>query len=527
MNTQNKNIIVYIPQDTLSIALGADELAQQVEKWASKHKAEIQIVRNGSRGLYWLEPLLEIDSGDGVRLAYGPMDQEALAQLLETTDWHLGASNHPLYLGDIEKHPYLANQERLSFARIGLYDPTDINAYQELEGFVGLRNALKQSPQTVIDEVAQSGLRGRGGAAFPTGIKWQTVADTPATQKYIICNADEGDSGGFSDRMVMEADPFALIESMIIAGYAVGATKGSIYLRSEYPHTLKILGTAIATAYEHGFLGKDILGSGFDFDLDIFRGAGAYICGEETSLLESMEGKAGLVRAKPPLPAHQGYLGQPTVVNNVVTLASVTTVLAKGAEYYANYGMGRSRGTLSFQISGNVKQGGLIEKAFGLTLRELVEDFGMGTLSGRPIKALQVGGPLGAYIPEHLWDTPLDYEAFQNIGGMIGHGGVIVFDDQADIPALAKHAMDFCAFESCGKCTPCRIGSTRASEIIDNLNSPQHDYQQQKELLLELCDTMEHASLCALGGMAPFPVRSLIKIYEEDFLSPTKEAPNV
>src|SRR5699024_941502 len=300
-----------------------------------------------------------------------------------------------------------------------------------------------------------------------------------------------------------------------------------IYLRSEYPHTLKILDTAIATAYEHGFLGKDILGSGFDFDLDIFRGAGAYICGEETSLLESMEGKAGLVRAKPPLPAHQGYLDQPTVVNNVVTLASVTTVLAKGAEFYANYGMGRSRGTLSFQISGNVKQGGLIEKAFGLTLRELVEDFGMRTLSGRPIKALQVGGPLGAYIPEHLWDTPLDYEAFQNIGGMIGHGGVIVFDDQADIPALAKHAMDFCAFESCGKCTPCRIGSTRASEIIDNLNSPQHDYQQQKELLLELCDTMEHASLCALGGMAPFPVRSLIKIYEEDFLSPTKEAPNV
>src|SRR5699024_8859919 len=282
----------------------------------------------------------------------------------------------------------------------------DINAYQELEGFVGLRNALKQSPQIVIDEVAQSGLRGRGGAAFPTGIKWQTVADTPATQKYIICNADEGDSGGFSDRMVMEADPFALIESMIIAGYAVCATKGSIYLRSEYPHALQILDTAIATAYEHGFLGKDILGSGFDFDLDIFRGAGAYICGEETSLLESMEGKAGLVRAKPPLPAHQGYLDQPTVVNNVVTLASVTTVLAKGAEFYANYGMGRSRGTLSFQISGNVKQGGLIEKAFGLTLRELVEDFGMRTLSGRPIKALQVGGPLGAYIPEHLWDTP-------------------------------------------------------------------------------------------------------------------------
>lgn len=526
MTHTHTSITVYIPQDTLSIALGADQLAQELMQWAQSTHTPVQLVRNGSRGLYWLEPLVEVQYGDQPRVAYGRMTAEGLAQLLAYPNWQQGVKEHPLYLGNIEEHPYLARQERLSFARIGLFDPTDIDAYQAHEGFVGLTNALAKSPQAVLDQITESGLRGRGGAAFPTGIKWQTVADTPAEQKYIICNADEGDAGGFSDRIAMEADPYALIEGMIIAGYAVGATEGYIYLRSEYPHTWNILQQALDQAYERGFLGKNILNSGVDYELKLFKGAGAYICGEETSLLESMEGKVGLVRAKPPLPAHHGYLDKPTVVNNVVTLSSATTVLAKGASFYAQFGMGRSRGTLSFQLSGNVKQGGLVEKAFGLTLRELVEDFGQGTLSGGPIKAIQVGGPLGAYIPQHLWDTPLDYEAFQQIGGLIGHGGVIVFDDQVDIHALAKHAMDFCAFESCGKCTPCRIGSVRASEIIDKLGAPEHDFQQQKALLLELCDTMEHASLCALGGMAPFPVRSLIQLYESDFHPNTKEAPH-
>jgi len=525
MNAAHATTTVYIPQDTLSLALGADQLAEQLEQWARTEQQPVTIVRNGSRGLYWLEPLLEVQHGDQTRLAYGPMTSAGLAELLETTDWQQGAPAHPLYLGNIEEHPYLANQDRLSFARIGLFDPTDIESYQQHEGFVGLRNALALGPQGVLDQVMESGLRGRGGAAFPTGIKWQTVADAVAEQKYIVCNADEGDAGGFSDRIAMEADPYALIEGMVIAGYAVGASKGYIYLRSEYPHTWDILQKAIDIAHEHGFLGEDILGSGFDYELRLFKGAGAYICGEETSLLESMEGKVGLVRAKPPLPAHHGYLGMPTVVNNVVTLSSATTVLAKGAEFYAQYGMGRSRGTLSFQLSGNIKQGGLIERAFGLSLRELVEDYGQGTLSGRPIKAIQVGGPLGAYVPQHLWDTPLDYEAFAQIGALIGHGGIIVFDDQTNIQSLAKHAMDFCAFESCGKCTPCRIGSVRAGEIIEKLGAPEHDFQQQKALLLELCDTMESASLCALGGMAPFPVRSLIQLYESDF-HPSKETPH-
>jgi len=530
MNQSALELRVYVPQDSLAIALGADEIAAQITQWARQQGLALQLIRNGSRGLSWLEPLIEVQARDAhtthPRVAYGPLSPQELPALLATPDWYRGNSAHPLYCGPIDAHPYLARQQRLTFARIGLDDPLDLNAYQQQGGLQGLRKALAKAPEQVIETIQQSGLRGRGGAAFPTGIKWQTVAQAPGSQKYIVCNADEGDAGGFSDRLILEADPYALIEGMIIAGWAVGATQGFIYLRSEYPHSEKILQQAIQKAYQQNLLGANILGSDCHFDLHIFKGAGAYICGEETSLLESMEGKVGLVRAKPPLPAHHGYLGQPTVVNNVVTLATAPTILAQGAQFYADFGQGRSRGTLAFQLSGNIKQGGLIETAFGMSMLELIEEFGQGTQSGRPIKAIQVGGPLGAYIaPEH-WHTPLDYEAFQAIGGLIGHGGIIVFDDQANIPALAKHAMDFCAFESCGKCTPCRIGSVRASEIIAQLDPAATNYAQQKQLLLELCDTMELASLCALGGMAPYPVRSLLTLYEDDFHPHAQETPH-
>lgn len=511
---------VFIPQDSIALALGANHMAQQVAAWAQRRQIEVELVRNGSRGLLWLEPLLEVQAlhqPDAPRLAFGPMSTDALDALLAEPQWFLGLPHHPLYLGNIETHPYLAQQERLSFKRIGLHDPTNLEAYQEQGGGAGLRLALACTPDEVIDSLIQSGLRGRGGAAFPTGIKWQTVAQSPAAQKFIVCNADEGDAGGFSDRLALEADPFALIEGMLIAGWAVGAQQGFIYIRSEYPRSLHIIEQALQRARASGWLGKNILGSDFSFELQIFKGAGAYICGEETALLESMEGKVGLVRSKPPLPAHQGYLGQPTVVNNVVTLTTVPVILAQGADYYADFGSGRSRGTLAFQLSGNIKQPGLIEKAFGLSLRQLIEDYGGGTLSGRSIKTIQVGGPLGTYLPPKQWDTPLDYEAFAAIGGLLGHGGIIVFDEQINIPALAQHAMRFCADESCGKCTPCRIGSVRAVEILGKLDGLAPDYGQQKALLLELCETMEQASLCALGGMAPYPVRSLIEHYEADF----------
>jgi len=504
---------VFIPRDFSTQALGGEKVVSAVEAAAVERNADIQIVRNGSRGLYWLEPMIEVEC-DGKRLAYGPVSPKDVPSLFDAD--FINGGQHELALGEPEEIPYLKNQERLTSARVGIIDPLSIEDYESHDGFHGLRNALAMQPQDIVNEVTESGLRGRGGAAFPTGIKWQTVHDTPSEQKYIVCNADEGDSGTFSDRMVMEGDPFVLIEGMTIAGVAVGATQGYIYLRSEYPLTNKILNEAIDKAYAQGYLGQDVLGSGKHFDLEVRLGAGAYICGEETSLLESLEGKRGQIRFKPPLPAIKGLFGKPTVINNVVSLASVPIILDKGGAFYKNYGQGKSLGTLPIQLTGNIKYGGLVEKAFGLTLRELLYDFGGGSASGRPIKAVQVGGPLGAYIPESDFDTEFDYEKFMEIEAMLGHGGIVVFDDTADMAQLARYAMEFCAFESCGKCTPCRIGSTRGVEVIDRiLNNVEREKNFQ--LLQDLCDTMESASLCALGGMTPYPVLSAVKHFPEDF----------
>ncbi|MDX9873556.1 MAG: NADH-quinone oxidoreductase subunit NuoF [Spongiibacteraceae bacterium] len=504
---------VYVPRDTTACALGADGIAAAIQLQAARQQREIELVRNGSRGLFWLEPLVEVETSDG-RVAFGPLELEEVEQLFNAD----GSPNtgHPRYLGLTEEIAWLKKQQRLTFARAGVIDPVSVSDYEAHEGFAGLRRALTLSPQQIVDELKASGLRGRGGAAFPAGIKWQTVLDAPAIQKYIVCNADEGDSGTFADRLVMEADPYQLIEGMIIAGLAVGADKGYIYLRSEYPKAHQILNEAIDAATAAGYLGADILGSGRSFYLQVRLGAGAYICGEETALLDSLEGKRGMVRAKPPLPALRGLFGQPTVVNNVLTLAAATTVLAKGGAFYQDFGMGRSRGTMPFQLAGNIRRGGLVELAFGMTLRQLVEEFGGGTASGRPIRAIQVGGPLGAYLPESQWDTPLDYESFAAMGAMLGHGGIVVFDDTVDMARQARFAMEFCVAESCGKCTPCRIGSVRGVEVIDRIIS---DEQRAENLTLlrELCDTMEYGSLCAMGGMTPFPVRSALTYFAEDF----------
>jgi formate dehydrogenase iron-sulfur subunit len=443
-------------------------------------------------------------------------DVPSIIDVLEDPHSDLKNIAHPLFLGSVGNIEYLAKQQRLTFKRSGLGDPTCINSYQSLSGFKGLAKALTLDSQLIVDEIKNSGLRGRGGAAFPAGIKWQTVLDAPGEQKYIVCNADEGDSGTFADRLLMESDPYQLIEGMTIAGLAVDANQGYIYLRSEYPVAHKILNHAIKEAYKAGFLGENIRDSGKDFFLEVRLGAGAYICGEETSLLESLEGKRGMVRTKPPLPAIEGLFGKPTVVNNVLTLGAAATVLEEGSDAYKNFGMGRSRGTLAVQLAGNVKRGGLIELAFGATLREVVETFGEGTFSGRPIRAIQMGGPLGAFLPESQWDTPLDYEAFAALKAMIGHGGVVVFDDTADMAAQARFAMEFCVIESCGKCTPCRIGSTRGVEVIDRIVANE-DRDNNLILLHELCDTMELGSLCAMGGMTPFPVRSALTHFEEDF----------
>jgi formate dehydrogenase iron-sulfur subunit len=506
-------IKIYVPADTTACALDADAVAKEITMQARTRGLNVEIIRNGSRGAFWLEPLVEVETDEG-RSAYGPVNTADVADLFDAG--FPGGSGHPLFLGKVDQIEWLARQDRLTFCRAGWIDPLSLEDYKREGGYTGLEKALQMTPDELVEAVTDSGLRGRGGAAFPTGIKWRTVLNAPADQKYVTANADEGDSGTFADRLLMEADPFQLIEGMTICAMAVGATQGYIYLRSEYPKALQVLNQAITTAEAANLLGKNICGSSHDFHLQIRVGAGAYICGEETSMLDSLEGKRGLVRFKPPLPAIEGLFGKPTVVNNVLTLAAVSTVLAKGSAYYQKYGSGRSRGTLSVQLAGNIRRGGLVEVPFGASLRELVEDFGGGTASGRPARAIQVGGPLGAYLPESQWDTPLDYEAFSAVGAMLGHGGVVVFDDDVDMLEQARFAMEFCAVESCGKCTPCRIGSVRGVEIIDKIGRSEA-VTANLELLEELCETLDSGSLCAMGGLTPMPVRSAVKYFPQDF----------
>ncbi|MBV9841954.1 MAG: formate dehydrogenase [Sphingomonadaceae bacterium] len=502
---------VFVSCDMASVALGADELADALAV------AGAEVVRTGSRGLFRIEPLVEVETGGG-RIAYGPVAADEVAAVLDGT--------HPNCLGDLAALPFFAHQQRFTFARVGITDPLSLSDYVSHGGWAGLQRTRAMSPQQVVDAVKASGLRGRGGAGFPTGIKWQTVLDTPSAEKFIVCNADEGDSGTFADRMLLEGDPYCLIEGMAIAAHAVGGTHGYIYVRSEYPFAIRTLREAI-------FRSAHLIAP---FTLEVREGAGAYVCGEETALLDSIEGKRGQVRAKPPLPAIQGLFGRPTVINNVLSLAAVPFILAEGPERYSEVGFGRSRGTMPVQLAGNVKNGGLFEIGFGITLGELVEKIGGGTESGRPVRAVQVGGPLGAYFPPSMFDLPFDYEAFAQKGGLIGHGGVTVFDDSVDMLAMARFAMEFCAVESCGKCTPCRIGSTRGVETIDRIRAggrrgdavevlPQmrnaraaaRGVDQEIALLRDLCEVMKYGSLCALGGFTPYPVLSALEFFPEDF----------
>ncbi|MFZ0498566.1 MAG: NADH-ubiquinone oxidoreductase-F iron-sulfur binding region domain-containing protein [Steroidobacteraceae bacterium] len=506
-------VTVYVPRDAGALSLGAGEVADAVAREATARGLDLELIRNGSRGAYWLEPLVEVTTTRG-RMAYGPVSSADVPGLFAAD--FLSGGAHPLSLGLSDAIPWLASQQRLTFARVGMVDPASVADYVIHGGYQGLRRALAISPEAIVEAITGSGLRGRGGAAFPTGIKWKTVLEQAAGQKYVTCNADEGDSGTFSDRMLMEGDPLSLIEGMTIAAVAVGATQGYIYLRAEYPHAHRALNQAIAAAYQARYLGVDVMGSGKRFDLEVRLGAGAYICGEETSMLESLEGRRGEVRVRPPLPAIKGLFGRPTIVNNVITLATVPTILHRGAEFYAGYGMGKSRGTLPLQLGGNIKRGGLVERAFGLTLRELLYDYGGGSASGRPLRAVQVGGPLGAYIPASQFDTLVDYEALAGIGALLGHGGIVAFDDTVDMARMARYAMEFCAVESCGKCTPCRIGSTRGKEVIDRIIAGR-DTEDNVRRLEELCELMVQGSLCGLGGMAPFPVQSALRHFREDF----------
>lgn len=515
---------VFISRDAGSLALGADEVADRLRQEAERICQPLEIVRTGSRGMYFLEPMIEIDHPEG-RVGYGPVAVGDVAGLVAAGA--LEGADHPLLRGRVEHIPFFARQTRLTFALCGVIDPRSLQDYTVHGGYMGLSRVLEIGASATIEEVIQSGLRGRGGAGFPTGIKWRTVAQEAADQKYIVCNADEGDSGTFADRMIIEGDPFCLIEGMTIAGIATGATFGYIYIRSEYPHAIEAMNAAIEAARGAGMLGPRVANSGFAFDMEVRVGAGAYVCGEETSLLESIEGKRGEVRAKPPLPAHIGLFGKPTVINNVLSLAAVPFILANGAPVYRDFGLGRSRGTMPIQLAGNIRRGGLFETSFGITLGELVDDIGGGTRTGRPVRAVQVGGPLGAYFPRKLFDTPFDYEAFAARDGLIGHGGIVVFDDTVDMAKQARFAFEFCAAESCGKCTPCRIGSSRGVELMDKILTGRAR-AENVAILSDLCTTMKLGSLCALGGFTPYPVMSALTHFPEDFGAPNRrfEPPN-
>ena len=493
-----------MPADAAALAVGADAVAAALAGHAD-------VVRTGSRGLFWLEPMIEVATPHG-RIAYGPLQADDIPALL--ADGLLTGSAQRLRLGVPEQIPFLARQTRLTFSRCGIVDPLSLHDYRAHGGMAGLQTARAIGSVATVDAVLTSGLRGRGGAGFPTGVKWKTVAEATANpaqgaQKFIVCNADEGDSGTYADRMLLEGDPFSLIEGMAIAGFAVGASHGYVYTRSEYPQAIATFDRALTIARAAGLLGAG-------FDIEQRSGAGAYVCGEETALLESLEGRRGQVRAKPPLPAHVGLFGCPTVINNLVTLATVPAILRDGAPAYQAIGMARSRGTMPIQLAGNIRHGGLFEAGFGITLGELVYDIGGGTLSGRPVRAVQVGGPLGAYFPPALFDTPFDYEAFAARDGLIGHGGIVVFDDTVDMARQARFAMEFCVAESCGKCTPCRIGSVRGVETVDKILAG-NNVDANLELLRDLCHTMKFGSLCALGGFIPYPVLSAMNFYPEDF----------
>ena len=505
---------VFVPLDMAAKAMGADRVAAAIAKEAAARGLDVEIVRNGSRGLLWLEPLVEVETASG-RIGYGEVAAKDVASLFDANFLTGGA--HRLSIGKVEDHPFWKRQNRITFKRCGIIDPLSLAEYEAHGGGAGLARAFYTlGSKETIAEVTKSGLRGRGGAGFPTGIKWKTVADTPADQRYVVTNADEGDSGTFADRMIIEGDPFSLIEGMAICGFAVGASKGYVYLRAEYPQAAQVFGKALEIARAAGWLGENVRGSDFSFDIELRMGAGAYVCGEETSLLESLEGKRGVVRAKPPFPAVAGLFDKPTVVNNVLSLATIPMILELGAQHYADCGVGRSRGTMPLQIAGNVKYGGLCEVDFGLTLGEIVNDIGGGSKTGRPVRAVQCGGPLGAYVPVSDFDMVFDYEAFTKRDALIGHGGLVVFDDTVDMAQMARFGMEFCAIESCGKCTPCRIGSTRGVETIDKIVAGV-DPDANIALLEDLCNTMKLGSLCALGGFAPYPVLSALRHFPEDF----------
>jgi formate dehydrogenase iron-sulfur subunit len=491
-----KTTRLYLSNDTSSRAAGAGRLA---DAW--RDRSELQLIHTSSRGAFFLEPMVERDTPNG-REAWFNVVPGDLPRIVD------GVGGTP-----VEGIPFLQQQTRFTFANFGITEPLALDEYQMRDGLKGLAAAQSLSSEAIIEELRISRLRGRGGAAFPVWKKWQVAQQSGSEEKYVVANADEGDAGTYCDRMIMEGDPFRLIEGMMICARAIGATRGYIYCRYEYPAAAQAMRFAIQKAREADLLDcDDCL-----FDLEVVVGAGSYVCGEETALLESLEGRRGVVLAKPPYPAESGLYGKPTIVSNVLTFATIPNILANGGAWHASLGTEGSCGTMAIQLGGRVKQPGLVEIPFGLTLHNVLDRFGGGMAPGARFKAVQVGGPLGSLFPESQLDIPICYDAFAEAGAILGHGGIVVYDDETNMVELARHFMAFTADESCGKCTPCRVGSVRGREILERIQSGQGT-AEDLVLLSDLGETMKIASLCALGGRAPYPVLTAIEHFRGEFV---------
>lgn len=513
---KNKGWVIRVGLASCGVAAGGRDVYDTLSSKLLQRGLNVELRETGCMGMCYNEVLIEVASPSGGRVFYKHVTPEKVDRLVEE---HLigGQAVAEWAIPEDEINNFLFKQTRIVLRNCGIIAPESIDDYLAVDGYKALEKVLySKSPQEVIAEVTKSGLRGRGGAGFPTGVKWNFARKSPSSQKYIICNADEGDPGAFMDRSVLESDPHSVLEGMLIAGYAINASESYIYVRAEYPLAIRRLEIALAQAKEKGFIGESILGSNFDFEIKIRQGAGAFVCGEETALMMSIEGRRGMPRFRPPFPAQSGLWGKPTNINNVETLASVPWIILHGADAYSKYGTEKSKGTKVFALAGKVARGGLVEVPMGITLREIVFDIGGGTSSGLEFKAIQIGGPSGGIIPASLADTPVDYESVTRTGAIMGSGGLIVMDEATCMVDMAKFFLNFTQNESCGKCTFCRIGTLRIFEILERISNGEGK-EGDLELLEQLAESVKSASLCGLGQTAPNPVLTTIRYFRNEY----------
>ncbi|MEO0235908.1 MAG: NADH-quinone oxidoreductase subunit NuoF [candidate division WOR-3 bacterium] len=522
---------IAVGMNSCGIAAGAKETYVALEKVLKEKGIDIPLKTTGCVGMCYREPLVDIITENAI-MTYGNLTADKVEKLVES---HI-LNNTPIqeWIVKVDKKDgvriietwdtdgFFSMQKKIVLENSGYIDPENIDEYISRDGYEALRKALKMKPEEIIDIITKSGLRGRGGAGFPTGLKWKFTREAPGDVKYIVCNADEGDPGAFMDRNVLEGDPHRVLEGMIIGAYAIGAKEGYIYCRAEYPLAIKRLKIALAQAREKGFLGENILGSGFSFDIKIKEGAGAFVCGEETALIASIEGKRGMPRPRPPFPAQKGLFGKPTNINNVETWANVPWIIRHGWEAFASIGTEKSKGTKVFALAGKISRGGNVEVPMGLSIRDIIVKIGGGTKTGKPIKAVQLGGPSGGCIPEEMLDLPVDYESINQTGAIMGSGGMVVMDSDTCMVDVAKFFLDFTVKESCGKCTFCRMGTKRMWEILDKITKGEGTLEDI-EKLENLAYQVKAGSLCGLGQTAPNPVLTTLRYFKHEYLEHVEE----